>query len=363
MAFVGDPQVDNATQLGYARTGVLNELRGRGDLDLVIFLGDLVNDKMELLAPMTESLDSLGCPWLAVPGNHDRDVYRDGRARDLSSWRRATGYVDTSFVMKGIRFILMNDVRTVGRAGYEAGWSEAQKIWLADILSRCPSGQRIVLAAHIPFEEMHAGDTLSRLLAGKENLLLVTGHTHQVLRRTINIGGREVESLGVGAACGSWWRGFKDARGVPDALMNCGSPRGYFVCDFSRSGYRLAFKAFGSTAVASAGTGEDGRMVVNVFGGSRDGTVKVRRGNSIIPLKRANAMAPEVRSRIGWNRDAGREYFRSHREEFIPLRNLRSPHVWEAADPLVPAPAPGETVTVIYRDRHMRFRSKVRVID
>ena len=75
VAFVGDPQVDNATQLDYARRSVYRELRERKDLDLVILLGDLVNDKTELLAPTVATLDSLPCPWLAVPGNHDRDRY------------------------------------------------------------------------------------------------------------------------------------------------------------------------------------------------------------------------------------------------------------------------------------------------
>ena len=125
VAFVGDPQVDDATQLGYARASIYRELRERKDLDLVIFLGDLVNDKMEYIAPTVASLDSLGCPWLAIPGNHDRDRYPKEleRARDLASWQREVGYIDTSFVLKGVRFILMNDVRTRDRADYEAGWS------------------------------------------------------------------------------------------------------------------------------------------------------------------------------------------------------------------------------------------------
>ena len=88
VAFVGDPQVDNATELGYARKSIYKELRERKDLDLVIVLGDLVNDDTSLLNASTASLDSLSCPWLAIPGNHDRNVYRaeKGRGRDLVDW-------------------------------------------------------------------------------------------------------------------------------------------------------------------------------------------------------------------------------------------------------------------------------------
>ena len=360
MAFVGDPQVDNATQLGYARTSIYRELRERKDLDLVVVLGDLVNDKMELLGPTVASLDSLSCPWLAVPGNHDRDRYTDDpdRARDLTTWQRTLGYVDTSFVLNGVRFILMNDVRTRGKADYEAGWSEDQKRWLAAVLADADAGQQIVLATHIPLEEMHAQDTLAALLAGKERLLLVSGHTHQVRRETLQIGGQPVESLVAGAACGSWWRGIKDADGVPDALMNCGAPRGYFVCDFSCRGYALTYKKVAGTETLSLGRTPEGRLAVNVFGGSRDGTVTVRSGGRTVLLEHVQAAAPEVLSRIESNHAMTREYRREHKEEFIPLRKLASPHVWAAPESF--QPASGDRITVIYRDRRMKLRRTVK---
>ena len=360
VAFVGDPQVDNATQLGYARASVYRELRERRDLDLVIVLGDLVNDKTELLAPTVASLDSLGCPWLAVPGNHDRDRYPGDpdRARDLVTWRQTLGYVDTSFVLKGVRFILMNDVRTRGKADYEAGWSEDQKRWLAGVMAAASPEETTVLTTHIPLEEMHAQDTLAQLLAGKAHLLLVSGHTHQVRREDQPLDGRNAESLVVGAACGSWWRGIPDADGVPDALMNCGAPRGYFVCDFSRKGYTLSFKKVAGTEVFSLGRTADGRLAVNVFGGSKEGRVRLRTGGRTLELERISTAAPEVLARIESNRAMTREYRRAHKEAFIPLRRIGSPHIWVAPDGV--SPAPGDRITVIYHDRRMRFRRSVR---
>lgn len=359
VAFVGDPQVDNATQLGYARASIYRELRERKNLDLVIFLGDLVNDKMEYLAPTVASLDSLGCPWLAIPGNHDRDRYPGDstRVRDLDTWQRTLGYIDTSFVRHGIRFILMNDVRTRGRADYEAGLSERQKEWLSTVLAATPEKQQIVFASHIPLTEMHAKDTLDKLFAGKERVLLVSGHTHQTRRETLILDGREVESLVAGAACGSWWRGVKDADGVPDALMNCGAPRGYFICDFSCSGYRLSYKQVAGEALATVGATPDGRLAVNVFGGSKEGTVKVRTGGKTVILKQVSTPAPEVLARIESNLAMTREYRRAHREEFIPLRRIASPHVWVA--PEGTSISPEDRITVIYRDRRMRFKKSL----
>jgi 3',5'-cyclic AMP phosphodiesterase CpdA len=133
VAFVGAPQVDSDAELAYARKSVYGELGSRKDVDFAIFLGDLVNDKMDLLAPSRATLDSLPFPWACVPGNHDRDVYGRGRSRDMASYRRVIGATDTTFVRGGVRFILMDDVRGKGTQGYEAGFREEQKAWLSAV--------------------------------------------------------------------------------------------------------------------------------------------------------------------------------------------------------------------------------------
>ena len=423
VAFVGDPQADNATQVYYAQRSVFRELRERKDIDLVVVLGDLVNDEPELIGPMAASLDSLACPWVAVPGNHDRDVYKGekGRARDVATWRREVGYVDTAFVLGGIRFILMNDVRTKGTADYEAGLSAGQKAWLAARLAATPPSQLAVIATHIPLTEMHARDSLEALLSG-HRLLLVSGHTHQVRRETLTLGGGHlspgsltlgsqlalshaaagasgepaVESLVAGASCGSWWRGFKDALGIPDALMNCGSPRGYFVADFSapdardgsvsyrlrwhtltagrgpvRSSQRLSGSSHTGRRISfsdsqASVTATDSTLIVNVFGGHLDGTVKIKgidRAQSSgrwLTLVRRHLIAPEVEERIAFNSSMTREYRKEHQEEYIPMRRLASPHVW-AADVPDAASLRGRKVTVIYSDGHMSFRTRLTV--
>lgn len=92
--------------------------------------------------------------------------------------------------------------------------------------------------------------------------------------------------------------------------------------------------------------------------GSKDGTVTVRAGGRSFRLTRAQAAAPEVLARIESNHAMTREYRRAHKEEFIPLRNIASPHVWVAPEGI--APAPGDRITVLYRDRRMRFRRSLR---
>ena len=444
VALVGDPQVDNVVEMGYARRSVYRELAGRKDIDLCIFLGDLVNDDMALLPESVQVIDSLPFTSLMVPGNHDRDVYRgvkalhmagastevQNRPRDLATWRMAVGYVDTSFVRGNVRFILMNNVRraNAGMTDYVGGFTAGQKHWLDSVLRRdatAPSHRRTaltLLATHIPVSQMKGRDSVLALIPDLSRVLLVSGHTHYVARGYVEPSagsGSEAVSGGaseliVGATCGSWWRGVKDASGVPYALQSCGAPRGYFIADIRRNGdYLLSYKCVGrpkseqlsvwavpevsASTSAEAGrsrdehgqrlAGDTGRLnndedsdrlryrfYINVFGGSADGTVDIsvpRRSalsfsidNEAIPRHLhcpvSSATAPEVEEVIRFNASMSREYRKAHRDEFIPLRRKSSPHLWQSEEVLHGEPP--TYVNVRYRDANMRFRTaKVQV--
>ena len=447
VALVGDPQVDNPVEMGYARRSIYRDLRGRRDLDLCIFLGDLVNDNMSLLPESLSVIDSLPFQSFMVPGNHDRDVYRGAkssgsmsRPRDLSTWRKLVGYVDTSFVRGNVRFIMMNNVRhaAAGMTDYVGGFTEKQKHWLDSVLvtdvarggkmssgsvdrSRRPSRGKVtpaltILATHIPFSQMKGRDSVLALIPEHTRILYVSGHTHFVSRDD------SIPEVIAGATCGSWWRGVKDSDGVPYALQSCGAPRGYFVAEISRDGdYRLRYRCVGmddevsvwGVRVECEGAvrpednivmgkgGSEGvtvkeggfvrakkdsgvyRLYINVFGGAPDGVVRVRggrrwrivsRGNGVhdgadaqgfsrkkrdLVCEQSTKTAPEVEQVIEFNASMSRDYRKSHRDEFIPLRRKPSTHLWQTTD-FVSGPLP-VYVNVVYRDSHMRFRQRVPV--
>ena len=445
VALVGDPQVDNPVEMGYARRSIYRDLRGRRDLDLCIFLGDLVNDNMSLLPESLSVIDSLPFQSFMVPGNHDRDVYRGAkssgsmsRPRDLSTWRKLVGYVDTSFVRGNVRFIMMNNVRhaAAGMTDYVGGFTEKQKHWLDSVLvtdvarggkmssgsvdrSRRPSRGKVtpaltILATHIPFSQMKGRDSVLALIPEHTRILYVSGHTHFVSRDD------SIPEVIAGATCGSWWRGVKDSDGVPYALQSCGAPRGYFVAEISRDGdYRLRYRCVGmddevsvwgvrvecegavrpednivmgkdeSEGVTVKEGGGVYRLYINVFGGAPDGVVRVRgarrwrivsRGNGVcvdngsdspdafmgsprkkryLVCERSAKTAPEVEQVIEFNASMSRDYRKSHRDEFIPLRRKPSTHLWQTTD-FVSGPLP-VYVNVVYRDSHMRFRQRVPV--
>lgn len=381
VALVGDPQVNDSTEMGYARRSVYQELHGRRDLDMCIFLGDLVNDNMSLLPESVGVVDSLPYQCFMVPGNHDRDVYRGPklstyRRRDLSTWRKAVGYVDTSFVRGNVRFVLMNNVRPSdsGMTDYAGGFTDRQKHWLDSVLNRgvgetrvrktsrvCGTPALTILASHIPFSQMKGRDSVRALIPDISRLLFVSGHTHFVSRDD------SIPELIVGAACGSWWRGVRDSDGIPYALQSCGSPRGYFVADIHRNGtYVLSYKCIGrpaseqlsAWAVPNDSTGRSYRLYINVFGGSSDGVVRISGlGRKTYSCERSLMAAPEVEQVIRLNASRSRDYRKSHRDEFIPLRRKPSPHLWQTTD-LISGPLPAH-VNVIYRDAHMRIRQRV----
>lgn len=367
--------------MGYARRSVYRELRGRRDLDMCIFLGDLVNDNMSLLPESVGVVDSLPYQCFMVPGNHDRDVYRGQklstyRRRDLSTWRKAVGYVDTSFVRGNVRFVLMNNVRPSdsGMTDYVGGFTDRQKHWLDSVLNRgvgetrgrkpsrvCGTPALTILATHIPFSQMKGRDSVLALIPDISRLLFVSGHTHFVSRDD------SIPELIAGAACGSWWRGVRDSDGIPYALQSCGAPRGYFIADIHRDGtYDLSYKCIGKPAseqlsawaVPNDSAGRSYRLYINVFGGSPDGVVRISGlGRKTYSCERSLMAAPEVEQVIRLNASQSRDYRKAHRDEFIPLRRKPSPHLWQTTG-LISGPLPSH-LNVIYRDAHMRIRQRV----
>lgn len=363
VAFVGDPQVDDMVELGYARKSIYKELRQRKDLDLVIILGDLVNDDPDLIGPSVESLDSLPCQWFAVPGNHDFDVYRgEDKVRDLATWTDIIGYKDTSFVQCGVRFIMMNNVLYAKNKGYSGRFDKEAMTYIDSLAGISQKDMPIVLATHIPISAMEQKDSIVNIFRNHRKVLYVSGHTHTVSRQNLTEDGSQQE-LVAGATCGTWWRGTKDAYGIPYALQNCGSPRGYFIADFRKKDCRLDYKAvqYNDNASAYVVTNDDNTgktLYINIFGGHMSGSVVLPKlGNA--PLERVSEPAPEVLKVIAGNRSLSSEYKRKRRDEIIPLRRMKSPHLWSVTLPydyMLP-----EKVRIKYSDAHMKFKSRVQV--
>ena len=96
VAALGDTQ----THYDEAEDAV-DAINARGDVDLVVQLGDLTDlGTLDEFRAMHSVLDGLQAPWLVVVGNHD--LLGNGRR----IYERMFGPVNTAFTFGGTRFLL-----------------------------------------------------------------------------------------------------------------------------------------------------------------------------------------------------------------------------------------------------------------
>ena len=365
VVFIGDPQADSPVEVEYARQAI-REVRDLKGIDMAVVLGDLVNDKPGLLDSLKASLDSLPFKWICCPGNHDRDIYHEkGKKRDMTTFRKVMGYTDTTFILKGVRFISLDDVRE-GPNGYEGGLREDQKEWLDSVMAKTPKGMRTVVTCHIPLSEFQAKDSLATVFKNHRRVLAVCGHTHTVGRSTLELSDDVAfEQVLGGALCGSWWRGQKGEDGLPYSLMNCGAPRGWFLAEFSdrRDWYRLQYRCTGrDTDDQMSVRLRDGMLMVNVYGGSTEGRMYLVSGKSRIEIPRRALPAAEAMEVHEWNTGIGKSLRKTHKELFIPILRMKSPHVWAAeTDGETLGGIPLEGAVIEYADKAMTVRREIRL--
>jgi hypothetical protein len=220
--------------------------------DLGLTLGDVVHDDLSLYPAMNRATTRLGVPWLHLAGNHDLDF---DAARDEDSLRsfRATYGPDTlAWEEHEASVVLLDNV--VYRPGpspdFVGGLREDQFAFLEAYLPTLPRDRLLVLAAHIPFfdpapdrETFRRADRerLFALLKEFPNLLLLSAHGHVQRHHWHDAddgwqGAQPLHEYNLGAACGSFWSGVADARGIPDATMADGTPKGWAELSVLRDG-------------------------------------------------------------------------------------------------------------------------------
>lgn len=382
VAFVGDPQVKDETQLEYARKSIYKELIERDDLDLAIFLGDMINRDTIYLSLTKSTLDSLKCPYVCVAGNHD----------NLEAFKRTFKYVDTCFVQSGVAFILMDNAHS--RSSAHTEFQKSQMKWLKEQVSNLDEFgdySYVCFCTHVPISWMSKTfqDELFSILP--TNIVYISGHTHTVERRNLKVQeGVYAEEIIVGASCGTWWRGRKDEQGIPNARMNCGAPRGYFIADFPTSpkllkkkvakaskrsmdkinkevekkgngkAYRLSYKIVSDDEDVQAYAKVVGdSLFVNVYGGRNDiGTVKVKIGRKIVELSPSHTLDPIMQEIKAWNKQLSKKEAKARKAEVIPVRNEPSLHLWSCKlDAVLIQKIEASKVKkkIIYLDPYMSF--------
>ena len=248
----GDPQFKSMADVGYYRRDIIESSMGLGPVDLAVTLGDLVDDHLELYPALKTEDAKLKAPWLHAPGNHDLDFDADGDAHSLDSFRHAFGPDTYAWEEPEAAFIILDDViwRGGAKSNYIGGLREDQFAFLQAYLATAPKDRLLVLALHIPLFDPVPGvetfrhadrDRLFALLRPFPKLLVLSAHTHQQMTVFHDAsdgwnGATPLREYNVGAACGAYWTGAKDAQGIPDSTMNDGTPNGYARIRISADG-------------------------------------------------------------------------------------------------------------------------------
>ncbi|MDE2382595.1 MAG: calcineurin-like phosphoesterase C-terminal domain-containing protein [Xanthomonadaceae bacterium] len=254
----GDPQVKSETDVDYFRRDIVQPIHGRIPATLGLTLGDLVDDVPALLPTVKQVTETLGVPWLYAPGNHDIDPGATSDATALAAFHRVYGADTRARQTPLANFVVLDDVITLPgqKPAYIGGFREDQYAFLQRYLPTLDKDKLLVLAMHIPlFDEVdkknfRATDRarLFALLAPFPHVLVLSAHSHNqrhVFHTAADgwLGASPLHEFNLGAACGSYWSGAKDAEGLPDARMDDGTPNGYAVLTVKPAGeYALAWQ-------------------------------------------------------------------------------------------------------------------------
>lgn len=365
-----DPQPKSMADVGYYAEDIVSpiveqpaaRIHGIGSTwagqaaDLGLSLGDIVDDDLSLYPAMKRETARLGVPWLHLAGNHDLDFDAADDAGSLSTFRHHYGPDTLAWEEPEANFVALDDVvyqpGTKG-PGYIGGLREDQFAFLERYLAGADRGRLLVLAMHIPLFEPAGRDTfrdadrerLFALLRPFPKVLVLSAHNHtqQHVFHDARDGWRGAQPLheyNVGAACGAFWSGVKDAQGIPDSTMADGTPNGYARLRVARDGgYRLSWhsaRGLGGEAmrlhaprVLRKGAYPAFGVFANVFMGRDDSRVEYRVDDGEWqPMKRIERADPWLLAQNARDdqADALRGYDRSPEAE-------PSPHLWRGRLP------------------------------
>ena len=258
MLVFGDPQPKGMVDVGYYERDIVDPLVGRRDAQLGISMGDIVNDDLSLYPAMNRVTAKLGVPWLHVAGNHDLDFDATRDEDALLGFRNVFGPDTYAWEEPQASFIVMDDVVYMPgkKPSYVGGLREDQFAFLEAYLATLPKERRVVISVHIPFFDPVPGvetfrradrERLFALLADRPNVLLLSAHTHNQRHYFHDAstgwhGAKPLHEYNVGATCGAFWSGVKDAQGIPATMMSDGTPNGHAWATFRPDGsYSLRY--------------------------------------------------------------------------------------------------------------------------
>lgn len=261
--FAADTQPKDSTQMGYARDGVVADLKARQDYAScgVLLLGDNVENDLDLNPALRELYSDMNGPVRALPGNHDMNFDSPGYENSVDTFRRDFGAPYFSYDVGQTHIVALFNIRYNGAqengqyGGYVERITEEQLQWLRNDLATVDPNKHVVVATHAPIVNYRGVITenaaeLYEILTPFTNAVTVSGHAHTLENLIAGESRPEWTAAGIpslprdqivaGAVSGSWFAGALNENGVPYAYTPEGAEPGALTMQFngtSRSEY------------------------------------------------------------------------------------------------------------------------------
>ena len=203
-------------------------------------------------------MQHIGLPWYNVMGNHDMnyDVKEDSLSDE--NFELHFGPANYAFNYGKAHFIVLDDIlypHPVTGQGYWGGLREDQWTFVESDLQHVPVDHLIVISMHIPLQNEGDRETFRNpdrqrfynLLKSYPNVLFLSAHTHIQAQHFF---GKEqgvdriipIHEYNVGTACGDWYSGILNERGIPVSTMRDGTPVGYALLRIDGNRYIIDYK-------------------------------------------------------------------------------------------------------------------------
>ncbi len=251
---LGDPQVDNATQVNLFRNDAVpgirrhcREVTNAGIPCYAITLGDVIssnkgdNDdsKRETMRDAF-AYSNIGLPVFQILGNHDYTYFSEGQEItdekspniNLAAQRRheeVFGPINYSFDrgnfhIIGMKNIYYTQLEVGGVNDYGYGFTDEEFEWLKQDLALVPKDKAVVLCVHgriLRYTPRHYSEA-KNLLNEFNEVHIMTGHTHKTYNYEHATEGSSTPKIyehNAGALCGAWWTSRICGDGVPNGYQ------------------------------------------------------------------------------------------------------------------------------------------------
>lgn len=256
IALLGDAQPHTLDDFTYYVQTTTSELINE-DYDFSLMLGDVVGNSLELYDLTKSAATQSGKLTYYVFGNHDidRDYTEDRRFLDQDkTFEEKLNPAYYAMSWGDMNVLALNNVYpemfNPDKGSYSAGIDSEQWAFLENYLSSTDKQKMLLVATHIPVDNMPNVKEFYQLFKGFEKVFFVFAHSHTVQQRFAGESegwpnAQPAHLLSAGATCGGHWRGEYDIYGMPNSIMKDGTPRGFILMDVEGKNIDMRYKATG----------------------------------------------------------------------------------------------------------------------